>query len=64
MPKMHGDEALAAIREKGGDVPAVLMTGYSEREAAARFETLGLRGILKKPFLPAELVEKVRAALS
>lgn len=64
MPRMHGDEALAAIRAAGGEVPAVLMTGYSEVEAAGRFETLRLRGILKKPFLPAELVEKVRAALS
>jgi CheY-like chemotaxis protein len=64
MPRMHGDEALAAIRAAGGEVRAVLMTGYSEGEAAARFESLGLRGILTKPFLPAELVEKVRAALA
>ena len=64
MPRMHGDEALAAIRAAGGELPAVLMTGYSEGEASARFESLGLRCILKKPFLRAELLEKVRAALS
>jgi signal transduction histidine kinase/CheY-like chemotaxis protein len=64
MPRMHGDEALAAIRAAGGELPAVLMTGYSEGEAAARFEALELRGILKKPFLRAELLETVRAALS
>ena len=64
MPRMHGDEALAAIRAAGGELPAVLMTGYSEGEAAARFEALGLRAILKKPFLRADLLETVRAALS
>jgi len=63
MPGMGGEAALAAIREHSADVPAVLTSGYSERDEAST-EALDPRvGFLPKPFGPVDLVAAVRRAI-
>jgi CheY-like chemotaxis protein len=63
MPGMGGEEALAAIRELSPGVPAVLTSGYADRDEASPEATSQRVGFLPKPFGPAELISAVRALL-
>lgn len=61
MPGMTGDELLAAIRAEAPDTPAVLVSGYSDRNLTAR----GPRTeFLQKPFRPEELAAAVERVVS
>jgi DNA-binding NtrC family response regulator len=63
MPGMGGEAALAAIRERGADVPAVLTSGYSDRDEASTEAADPRVGFLPKPFGAGELVAAVRRAI-
>ncbi len=63
MPRLDGQEAFAAIRQTDPKVPVVILSGYSEQEAAGRFAGHEVAGFLQKPFTFAELQNVVRAAL-
>jgi CheY-like chemotaxis protein len=56
MPGMTGDELLAAIRAEAGDTPAVLISGYPDRNPGGRD---GRTEFLPKPFRPEELAAAV-----
>lgn len=60
MPRLGGKELLQRIRRTMPDLPAILMSGYPERD----FDDRG-QGIeyLAKPFRPAELASMVRTAV-
>ncbi|HUR53101.1 MAG TPA: ATP-binding protein [Gemmataceae bacterium] len=63
MPKMNGDRVLEAIRAMDPSLPAVVMSGYTDRRsirAAAGTRT----EFLQKPFLPEELANAVRRVVS
>jgi len=69
MPRMGGIEAYEPIREIGGDVPLILMTGYSAATVQSRFvkenglmEELGAM-VLQKPYNVEGLGRKVREVL-
>jgi signal transduction histidine kinase/ActR/RegA family two-component response regulator len=59
MPRMGGEDALARIRAFAGQVPVLVISGHSERDAVARFEGAGIEGFLQKPFRAEQLVAKV-----
>jgi len=64
MPGMDGVEVHRMIRKLNGNVPVVLMSGFTEEEARAEFRSGGLAGFLKKPFdweTLAAMVERVTA---
>jgi PAS domain S-box-containing protein len=63
MPKMDGEEVLAAIRETGIEIPVILSSGYMDEAAEQRLTPLGFTGFLPKPYPPRELMEMVRSAL-
>src|SRR5204862_7243558 len=63
MPQMTGEDALRELRRVRKDVPVILMSGFSEQDAAARFRGLGLAGFVQKPFESDALVAALRAAL-
>ena len=63
MPTTSGEDACLAMREIRPDVPIVLVSGYSEERAAEHFQGPDLAGFLQKPFLPEQLVERVRSVL-
>lgn len=63
MPGMDGLELLRELREMQPDVPALVMSGYSEAEVATRFAGLDV-GFIHKPFHPNELVERICRLLS
>jgi PAS domain S-box-containing protein len=60
MPHMDGDEAFRAIRALRPDARVLLMSGFNEREATARFTGAGLAGFLQKPFTFLTLREKLQ----
>ncbi len=69
MPRMSGIEAYQRIRELGGDVPMIFMTGYSTETVQSRFvkqnelmEELGAM-VLQKPYNVEGLGRKIREVL-
>ena len=62
-PHLDGHEACRQLRAIRPDVPVILSSGYTERDATREFESSELSGFLQKPYLPAELVEVVRRVL-
>jgi len=63
MPDLAGEEVFAELRSIRPDVPVILSSGYNEQDATRRFAPAGLAGFIQKPYLPADLLSKVRAAL-
>ena len=64
MPEMTGVEFLYELRERGLELPVVLMTGGSkEPERATKAVELGACSLIYKPFSNAELTAAVEAAL-
>ena len=64
MPGMDGAATFDALRSACPELPVVLMSGYDERETLARFPRQDLAGFLRKPFVLAELDQRVRAAVT
>ena len=64
MPRMGGQETLRHLRERRPDLPVIVMSGYTEQEAATRLldGTSGAAGFLQKPFLPEDLASVLRHA--
>jgi len=62
MPEMGGEEVYRKLRRLHPKVRVLLSSGYSEHQAARLF-TNPLSAFLKKPYQPAQLVEKVREVL-
>jgi len=60
MPHMDGDEAFRAIRASRPNARVLLMSGFNEQEATARFTGAGLAGFLQKPFTFPALREKLQ----
>jgi CheY-like chemotaxis protein len=59
MPGMSGDQVLASLRAIDPDLPAVLISGYTDRRIVKA--VFGPRTIfLQKPFHPEELMDVVR----
>ena len=61
MPRMDGEETFREIRRIRPDACVVLMSGFNEQDAAARFVGKGLAGFVQKPFTPDELRERLSA---
>jgi len=59
MPRMDGEETFRELRELRADACVVLMIGFNEQEAGARFVGKGLAGFLQKPFTPDELRDRL-----
>ncbi len=64
MPRLDGPQTLAELRRLAPTLPVVLMSGFSEEEAFARFGPHGPATFLQKPFPAAALLELVRHHLS
>jgi two-component system cell cycle sensor histidine kinase/response regulator CckA len=64
MPNMDGETAFREIAALRPGLPIVLMSGYNEGDAIARFAGKGLAGFLQKPFAVDDLRKQLRAALT
>jgi two-component system cell cycle sensor histidine kinase/response regulator CckA len=64
MPDMGGQELVSKLRERGRNIPVLLMSGYTE-DAALRQSVLEPgTPFVNKPFTPKSLVDKVQEILS
>ncbi len=63
MPHMDGETAFREIRTVHPTLPIVLMSGYNEQDAIARFAGKGLAGFLQKPFTVDAMREALREVL-
>lgn len=64
MPGMSSEETWRQLREIHPQLRMLLVSGYSEQDATARFGNAALEGFLQKPFTPQELRERIRSTLS
>jgi len=62
MPAMHGIEVLKTIRILQPAVPVIIITGYATVDSAVNAMKNGAFDYLTKPFLPEQIVEKIKAA--
>jgi CheY-like chemotaxis protein len=60
MPNMDGVAAYHEMVRIRPDIPVILTSGFSEQDAVARFEGVGLAGFLQKPYT----MNRLEAALS
>jgi len=63
-PSMNGEETFQRLREIRGDIPVFLCTGFIQRDRLDRLMTAGIKGFLRKPIAPDELVEHVRGVMA
>jgi PAS domain S-box-containing protein len=63
MPELSGDEVLATLRDTHPEMPVVLMSGFSERYAAARIRGDACCRFLQKPFETEELAVALHSVL-
>ena len=63
MPRMDGPTALAELRRRSPGLPIILMSGYSEDDAAGRFAGVPRTRFMQKPFGFQQLKDHVTALL-
>jgi PAS domain S-box-containing protein len=64
MPGSNGEQVIDAVRQIRPAVRVVLVSGHSPESTARSFAGRDVEGFLQKPFLPSELLAKVRELLS
>jgi CheY-like chemotaxis protein len=60
MPDMNGDELVRALRERGHDIPIIVMSGFSAQISTSEVKTAGANAFLQKPVGTHELDHVVR----
>jgi PAS domain S-box-containing protein len=63
MPHLDGEETFRELRAIDPAVRVLLMSGYNEQEAVARFVGKGLAGFIQKPFSIEDLKSSLRTIL-
>jgi DNA-binding NarL/FixJ family response regulator len=63
LPRRHGEDTLALLRQANADAPVVLCAAYPTGPAIRAVEQHGAAGFVAKPFQPHELARTVRAAI-
>ncbi len=66
MPGMNGIETAEKLRtaEETKNIPIIFLTASPDEESMAAAERLGVLGCVKKPFLPPELLAKIKEVLA
>jgi PAS domain S-box-containing protein len=63
MPKMTGLELGAKLKQEYGDVPVILMTGFTDTYSQQIIGDLGFQAVVRKPLILNELADQVRKVL-
>ncbi|MBU0491286.1 MAG: response regulator [Chloroflexi bacterium] len=63
LPDMSGLEVVERLREKGCQMPVILMTFYGSENVAVQAFRLGVRDYIRKPFDPDEVQAAIERAL-
>lgn len=64
LPDIDGLDVLRVVRDRGMDVPVIVITGRSDPRDRAIALSLGVRAYLTKPFRWADLLAEVRTAMA
>ena len=64
MPGMSPRDAIQEIHRCWPGTRIVLSSGYGEKEVLRRFQGMQLAGFVAKPYTPAQLAGKIKAAMS
>jgi DNA-binding response OmpR family regulator len=64
MPALRGDEVFERLQQIHRGVRVLLMSGFNDETAVKKMLERGLWGYVEKPFLPGELVDRVREAIN
>ena len=63
MPRMTGDALAKAVIALRLDIPVILCTGYSRRISDEKAAAIGIKALIHKPIVRAQLAETVRRIL-
>jgi two-component system, LuxR family, response regulator FixJ len=63
MPDINGIDLVRQLRNRGIDAPVVLITGYPDRNIAARAEAAGVQHVMRKPLLDDSLIKQIQHAI-
>ncbi|WP_024511510.1 response regulator [Bradyrhizobium sp. ARR65] len=63
MPDINGIDLVAELRKRGADAPVVLITGYPDKNIAARAAAAGVKHVMRKPLLEDSLIKQIRGAI-
>lgn len=64
MPQMGGLEVLEEMRRRAMLLPTIILTGHGDVPTAVRALRGGAADFLEKPYLPADLLQRVHRALA
>jgi two-component system response regulator FixJ len=64
MPEITGIDLLRRVKESGGDIPVIVITGHGEISLAVEAMKIGAVDFLEKPFDDDLLLASVRSALN
>ncbi len=64
MPQLDGNATFTELHRIDPEVRVLLMSGFNEQDAVARFAGKGLAGFLQKPFKPDTLYSKLQSILA
>ena len=63
MPDINGIELVSRLRGDGITALVILITGYPDKNIAARAEAAGVTHVMRKPLLDDSLTRHIRAAI-
>ena len=64
MPRLDGAGVLKALRDRGLDIPVILMTFYGSEDIAVEVFRLGVRDYVAKPFYPEDMERAIDSSLT
>jgi FixJ family two-component response regulator len=64
MPDINGIDLVRQLRNRGIAAPVVLITGYPDKNIAARAAAAGLKHVMRKPLLEDSLIKQIRRAIA
>ena len=63
MPDLNGIELVGRLRKSDRDTPVILITGYPDKDIAARATAAGANDVILKPLLDEELAKRICSAI-
>ncbi len=64
LPEMSGPEVLKEIRQKYGQIPVIIITGYPDSEMMSQALQYSPIMMISKPFMPEKILETVSLVLN